>query len=156
TSSDRAPTDSQGHFALSTERPDETRPYGILVKYWVEANGYALREALDQPRITHNQVIHLLPEVRFDGRVVDELGQPVAGATVQANVDRAAAALNGSDQITGGGNVISVRVRTDERGRFSVRGIPPTEKPVHVTVLHADYQAGRESRAAPTTPAEPL
>jgi hypothetical protein len=49
-----------------------------------------------------------------------------------------------------------LHVRTDGEGRFSLRGVPPSEREVTLDIAHPDYQVAHARRVASTTPESPL
>lgn len=150
-------TDDQGRFVLRS-RPRTVERYGPMVSYWVEADGYALRESVAQLFLGQGRewTVHLRGEVRFEGRVVDDQERPVPRAIVSAAVRRSAVARDTNVKKLEGGNVVMLAVRTGEDGRFSVPGVPVSEEQVLVTVSHPAYQDFHVNPVAPTMPDEPL
>lgn len=71
----------------------------------------------------------LLPRGMYiEGYVFDRMGEPVAGATVVA-------------QLRGGLDVDPVVTAVDERGHFRVEGVPPDGAIPSLTASHVDYES---------------
>jgi beta-lactamase regulating signal transducer with metallopeptidase domain/protocatechuate 3,4-dioxygenase beta subunit len=151
TDDESTPSDAQGRFSL---RVSSRR--GFRLKYSVVAPGYTIREADSGSAGARNQAIHLVREARFEGQILDPDGKPVVGAVLQAWVDRAAVMGRDHDPRNGGANSFILSARTNEQGRFSIPGVPPSKLPVHLEVTHPEFLASSEKPMAPTSAESPL
>jgi beta-lactamase regulating signal transducer with metallopeptidase domain/protocatechuate 3,4-dioxygenase beta subunit len=144
-------TDDQGRFTLLVR----SRP-GWSFKYWVDARGYTIREVTIAKPEADRQAIHLLPEAPFEGQILDPEGRPIAGASLRAWVDRAAVIGHEFDTRNGGANSFILTARTDDQGRFSIPGVPPSKLPVNLQVSHPDHLSVSLNHPAPTSAESPL
>ena len=144
-------TDDQGRYTLLA-RP---RP-GRSATYWVDANGYTIREVAHSETQAGRQAIHLVPEAPFEGQILDPEGRPIAGASLRAWVDRAAVIGHDFDTRDGGANSFIITARTDDQGRFSIPGAPPSKLPVNLEVSHPDHLSVSLKHLAPTSGDSPL
>lgn len=121
-------TDAMGDFVLPGLLP---RAYSLRV--FEEQTGVVFRTAPIEAG-NHAAIIDLPADLTVDelpGRVLDDAGQPVAGAMVSITVTRHEVRYLGdtfSSQSSGIG-----RVTTDAEGRFRLRHVPRAEALVHVT-----------------------
>lgn len=124
-------TDAAGRFVLET--PASAR---AIVKVQLEAVGYA-RGVISVNGFDPTARIALSREVPFDGLVIDPQGQPIAGAVVRAHT-------------TGRDGGLGFEVLSDVHGRFSIRGVPVSNRPLSVRVTHPQYQTEYVSRVEPS------
>jgi beta-lactamase regulating signal transducer with metallopeptidase domain/uncharacterized GH25 family protein len=141
-------TDASGTFML---RSPPGRNGGAM-SVFAEADGYAYCESVVQPGGAANLTMRLVREVPLDGQVIDRDRKPVAGAVVRAWVDDTAITLDVSKSPLRGGTSKILVVRTDDRGWFSVRGVPPTDGHFLVEVFHPRFQTCVVRPASGTTP----
>ena len=123
-----AVSDSDGRFFMSVARFEEVVIHRICHSLKVQANGFA-PTYVDQRHLSlYDKAVTNLGEIVMDrgrtytGRVVNELGKPILGATVTCNVIR----FNPGSTFNPIGN--DIEVSTDENGWFKAShmgvGIP--------------------------------
>jgi len=109
---------------------------------WVEAEGYALAEVVAPADPARPAKVALLREAPILGRVVDREGKPVEGAVIWAMVGHLVfvpgAALSKNDSYG-----FPITARTDARGRFAFRGMPPGAELDWIEVRHPSYRLAR-------------
>ena len=91
------------------------------------------------------------PRGPFRGSNPRPEGRPIAGASLRAWVDRAAVIGHEFDTRNGGANSFILTARTDDQGRFSIPGVPPSKLPVNLEVSHPDHLPVSLEQPAPTS-----
>lgn len=139
--------DALGRFTLRARPGQQVGS----VRVYAEADGFAYSQLVALPAEPAPLAFRLVREKRLDGRVVDPDGKPVAGALVRAWVDRAGVARDVPERLLlagGAGNAEILVMRTDDRGRFSFRGVPSEGRSPTVDVFHPRFQTGRAASVA--------
>ncbi|MEQ8767672.1 MAG: sigma-70 family RNA polymerase sigma factor [Planctomycetota bacterium] len=105
----RTQADESGRFRIEGLPPGQTPVFA-----WADA----LAPGVVRPELTEGDSkeveIRCQPERRITGRVVDEAGRPVAGASVTTDIDRVPADIVGAPRAIG---------RTDADGHYAIEGI---------------------------------
>ena len=121
-----AVTDAEGKFTLGGLRPGEMIPVMAARRDFGRSKILSVKPGLPF-------VIRLSPPLRLKGVVVNEAGQPVAGARVTVEDPSGLHVTRFTGQVRPG--------VTDARGRFMIRNAPPGA--LEVTWDHRDYAPQR-------------
>ncbi|WP_422927007.1 sigma-70 family RNA polymerase sigma factor [Singulisphaera sp. PoT] len=138
-----ARSDQAGQFTLHFKR--SRTPFA---KIFFEAKGYGLTEAIfltDEVHAEDRYTYKLSKQKPCMGRVVDAADKPIAGVELDLWIARTAIVRYGStDGGPSEGNAISLKVRSDDEGRFAFRGIPPLAQDgrliMHLLATHPRYE----------------
>jgi len=134
-----ATTGRDGSFTLTHLAPNLYRLEALAPGYALVSVPNVTAEAAAREPVT----IYLEPGLSVGGKVVDQQGKPVAGASVAAGRGVSARLDRGSLMALG-----SRRTRTDEQGRFRLEGLPRTDQ-LYLDARLADESRGRVSLPDP-------
>ncbi|MEM7311131.1 MAG: carboxypeptidase-like regulatory domain-containing protein [Planctomycetota bacterium] len=131
-----AQSDAAGEFAL--EAPPELSSHAALLRVLGPDLVTVCASVVERGRVDASHVLVAAPRVDLEGTVTDPLGAPLSGARVRVLVEPLLAAYPGPlDQA----RVEVVSVRTDDEGRFALRGVPAVAGARVVAVL-ANHEPG--------------
>jgi hypothetical protein len=130
-----AVTDATGKFAITRIEPG---PYRMQV---VRTGFVSLNSTVTIAKPIDNMLLRMTPQAVITGRLLDEDGDPVANARVQAYVWTF---VQGRRQPTAGGFA-----QTDDRGEYRIFGLPPGS-------YHLSANAMPSPAALPYLPADVL
>ena len=119
-----AETDARGRFTLPVEGAGMWRlsaqARGFRAQALDEHEGFSTAVAVTDARPTENVQFRLVPDAVVEGVVIDEAGEPVRQAQVNAHRVRQA-----SDENLFQGMVRAGFAQTDDRGHYEMAGLPP-------------------------------
>jgi len=117
-------TDARGNYTLKVRPPKGEFPLILTV----EAPGYALTRSYiawaDMPE-SDTKDFRLPEAVPFGGRVIDGKGRPIAGADLDLSMHGEAVWRDGSERKANFNLTTTFKARTDEKGNYAFRNIPP-------------------------------
>ncbi|NVL91107.1 MAG: carboxypeptidase regulatory-like domain-containing protein [Desulfobacterales bacterium] len=133
-SSTTVPTDEKGVFRFE----DQLKPTTVrrALALFARKKGFGVwGKTLDTTGGQTYVKIILLPEEKISGRVVDQIGKPIANATILfwSSVGR-----DTTFSFTGKWQEIALRTGTDANGQFTLTGIP-TESDISLRALAPGY-----------------
>lgn len=152
TSAAMTKTDDKGNFVLKFRRPKV--PFSIVS---FEAKGYALCETtfdFESLEDANDRTYPLVKQAVCNGKVVDQKGNPIAGAEVELYI-REEAFRRGFDDgglvRQGRNSFVTLRATSGEDGRYAFRGLPPRgELPIEqyafsISASHPKYMPNSDN-----------
>ncbi|MFA9477994.1 M56 family metallopeptidase [Phycisphaerales bacterium AB-hyl4] len=116
----------------------------------VEAAGRLPVEVREMPRSTRPMEVTLIPAAPYAGMVVDEEGEPLAGAVVRVRTQVDERTLDGLWTRR------DAEAVTDERGRWQTLPLAASPTAVQIEVTHPAYSSGPQPSARHQMAVEPL